>query len=135
MTLRHGKDAEVEVGGIDLSQWARNVQLPREADTHDVTTYGNNNGGHRYRGGLTDGSSTIQGIYDDDAAGPQAVLEPLLGTTTTVVYRPEGSGAGLLEKTFSAVVSKYEETVPVADMITWQLELQVDGPVVSAAQV
>lgn len=127
MAAVHGKNAFISVEGNDLSEYCNNIQMPREADSHDVTTFGNS--AHRYVGGLTDGTLTLQGIYDSAAGGPQEVLEPLLGTACTIVYAPAGDGSGQVEKTFEAVLTSYEETVPVADMITWSAEFQIDGDV------
>src|SRR5690606_7946939 len=127
MAAVHGKNTFISVEGNDLSEYCNNIQMPREADSHDVTTFGNS--AHRYVGGLVDGTLTLQGIYDSSAGGPQDVLEPLLGTTCTIVYCPAGDGSGQVEKTFEAVLTSYEETVPVADMITWSAEFQIDGDV------
>jgi len=121
----HGKDAYVSVNGTDLSAFCNNIEMPREADSHDVTTFGNS--AHRYVGGLTDGSFTIQGFYDVTVGGPADTLEPRIGQTVEVVYRPAGLDGA--EKAFDAVVTSYEETVPVADMITWACEMQIDGDV------
>ena len=132
MSAVHGKNAYISVDGADLSEFSNNIQLPREAETHDVTTFGNS--AHRYVGGLLDGTCTVQGLYDSDVAGPQATLEPLLGQTVTVVYRPDGTGSGKVEKTFDAILTSYEETVPVAEMITWSAEFQIDGDVVTSTQ-
>src|SRR5690606_41769714 len=87
MAAVHGKNAFISVEGNDLSEFCNNIQMPREADSHDVTTFGNS--AHRYVGGLVDGTLTLQGIYDSTAGGPQDVLEPLLGTTCTIVRSEE----------------------------------------------
>lgn len=135
MAFTHGKDTYVSVNGTDMSDFTNSTEIEREADTHDVTTYGNNNGAHRYQGGLTDGTGSLGGIYDNAASGsPRVVLEPLLGDTVTIVYRPEGTGTGLPEKTCSAVLMNYNESAPVADMVTWAVELQIDGAVTTAPQ-
>lgn len=133
MAFTHGKGVFVSLNASDLSTFANNVQFPRSADTHDVTTYGKN--AHVYRGGLDDGTATIQGIYDDGATGPQAIIEPLLGTNVTLIYRPEGTGAGKPQYSVDVVVGTYEETSPVADMITWQAECQLSDVVTVTTQV
>src|SRR5690606_7978606 len=120
MAAVHGKNAFISVDGNDLSEYCNNIEMPREADTHDVTTFGNSS--HRFVGGLLNGTCTLQGIYDSAAGGPQEVLEPLLGTACTIVYMPDGEGEGKVEKTFEAVLQSYEETVPVAEMVTWSAE-------------
>lgn len=132
MSAVHGKNAYISVDGTDLSAFSNNIQMPREAESHDVTTFGNS--AHRYVGGLKDGTCTIQGIYDNTVGGPADTLEPLLGQTVEVVYRPDGTGEGKPEKVFDAVLTSYEETVPVADMVTWSAEFQIDGDVLVGSQ-
>lgn len=133
MGFVHGKDAQVELDDNDLSEYSNSIAFNRSADSHDTTTYGKNS--KTYKGGLKDGTCTIEGIYDsDETSGPRAVIEPLLGKTVTFTYRPEGAGDGKPEDTGEAVVTSYEETTPVADMITWQCELQLSGDVTPSKQ-
>lgn len=133
MAFTHGKGVFVSLNASDLSAFSNNVAFPRSADTHDVTTYGKNS--HVYKGGLKDGTATISGVYDDGATGPQAVIEPLLGTNVTLIYRPEGTGSGRPQYSVNVVVMNYEETAPVADMITWQAECQLSDDVTTTNQV
>lgn len=134
MSFVHGKNTYVSLDGSDLSPYTNNTEAPTEADTHDTTTYGNDD--KTYAGGLRDATFSISGVYDSDAtAGPRAVIKPLVGTTVPFVFRPEGTGSGLPEDTADVVVQSYSETSPVADMITWTAELQRSGPTTTAAQV
>jgi len=49
-------------------------------------------------------------------------------------YRPEGVGTGKPESTCNVVVDGYKESVPVADMISWEASLTISGGVTTAAQ-
>ena len=110
----HGKDTYVSLDADDLSTY--------------VTTFGNQ--GHRKQGGLKDGTATIEGIYDNTAStGPQAVINPLIGTVVELIYRPEGTGSGLPERTVDVLVQEYTESSPVADMVTWSVSLEFDNVV------
>jgi hypothetical protein len=129
----HGKGTFVSLGGSDLSQYGSNMEFERTSDAHDVTTYGND--AHRKFGGLLDGTSTISGFYDSTAGtGPRAVIEPKLGTVVALVHRPEGTGAGRPQDTVQALVTSYTESSPVADMVTWECEVEFDGDVISVTQ-
>lgn len=133
MAFIHGRNTFVSIDGDSLSAYGTSTEFARTADSHDVTTYGNT--AHRKQGGLHDGSATLEGIYDNTASvGPQAVLEPLLGTTVELIYRPEGTGSSLPERTVDVVVTSYTETSPVADMVTWSCEVEFDGAVDLTAQ-
>lgn len=133
MAKVHGKGTAISLGGDDLSAFGTSVSWSREADTHDVTTFGKNS--KVYQGGLKDGTATLEGIYDSTATtGPAAVIEALIGTTTEFVYQPEGLGSGKPTKTVDVVVSSYEETAPVAEMITFSCELQMSDDVAITSQ-
>lgn len=129
----HGKNTFVSLNGSDLSTYATTSQLERNADKHDVTTYGKND--HVFQGGLGNGAFTMSGIYDSTASvGPRAVIEPLVGTVVQLIRRPEGTGSGKPQDKVNVLVEKYVETSPVADMVTWSLDLQPSDSVDSTPQ-
>lgn len=134
MAFIHGKDAFVSVGGTDLSDYTNSVEFNSEADSHDVTTFGQS--AHIFQSGLTNGSASLAGVYDSTSSGtPATVLTSLVGSAaSSMTYRPEGTGSGKPEKTVSVVVTAYNESVPVADMITWSAELQFSGAVSTTSQ-
>lgn len=132
MTFIHAKNTYISVDASDISAFVDASELDRSADIHDVTTYGKN--AHVKVGGLLDGKGSMSGTYDSGATGPKAVLEPLLGTVVPIVRRPEGTGMGKPETTVDAVIGRYVETAPVADMIKWSCELELSDDAVQAAQ-
>lgn len=133
MAKVRGKDVEFELDSNDLSTHINDVSFEQSTDSEDVTTLGNDS--HRRSGVLNDGSITLQGWYDDDVAGPRAVIAPLLGTVVAFIYRPEGTGSGLPEITGSVLVQNYAETSPVAGHVTWAASLERDGDWTETAQV
>lgn len=124
MAFVHGKGTAVTIDGEDLSVYSSNVAFNRSADSHDVTTFGKNS--KVYAPGLKDGTGTVSGIYDNTAlVSPGIVLRPLCGgAAVALVYMPEGDGSGKPSATVNVLVTAYEETAPVADMITWSATLQ-----------
>lgn len=133
MAFVHGKDTFVSVDSNDLSAYANTSEFSRTVDSHDVTTYGQN--GHVYAAGLTDGTFTMSGTYDNTTSGPRDIIEPLVGgAPVTVIRRPEGTGSGLPEDSFSGLLTTYTETNPVADMVSWSTEFQISGDVTSTNQ-
>src|SRR5690606_28551813 len=124
MSKIHGRVSEIELDGNDLSAYSNSIELSRSADSRDVTTCGTD--APVYAGCLTDGTVTVEGIYDDTApGGPASVIEPLIGKSTTLVYRPEGTGAGRPEHSVEVVVTDFSVSAPVADMVTWSVECQM----------
>ena len=133
MALSHGKDTVITVETTDLSQYTKESELGRTADSHDVTTYGKNS--HVKAGGLLDGKFTMGGVYDTTAAtGPRGKLEPLLGTVVDIVRQPEGAGAGKPQDAFAALLVDYTESNPVADYVSWKAEFELSDDVDSTVQ-
>lgn len=133
MAFVHGKGTYFSVATHSLSAFINNVAQKRSADSHDTTTFGQT--GHTYQGGLTDGTYTLTGTYDNGASNtPKTILEADLGTVVAFEYREE-TATGKPATTGNVVVTAYEETAPVADMITWSATLQITGAVTVGAQV
>jgi hypothetical protein len=130
----HGKRTVVKLDDNNLSEFTNNSQVEVTADSHDVTAYGENS--HSFFGGLLNGTGSISGVYDSTAAtGPRAVCRPLVGTVVEFVHQPEGAGSGKPQDVVNVLVLKYTQTSPVADMVTWAVDLQFSGDVNSTPQV
>lgn len=132
MTFSHGKNTYISLSGTDLSAFVTTSQIEKTSDKHDVTTYGATT--HVYSGGLLDGTATMSGIYDNGAGGPRGTILPLIGTTVTLIRRPDGTGSGKAQDSVTVLVEKYTETNPVADMVTWSCDMQLAGAVTTTAQ-
>lgn len=129
----HNKLTYVSLDGDDLSPFLNDSDWTRSPDVSDLTTYGKDN--KVYKGGLGDGSTDLSGKYDDTAGtGPRAVIEPLVGTNVTLVYRPEGTGTGKPQRSVDVVVGEYKETAPVAGYRMWTVKLQHSDDVTSSTQ-
>ncbi len=129
----HGKDTYISLNAANLSTFVNTSELSREADEHDVTTYGK--AAHVVQGGLLGGKASMAGIYDNTAGtGPRAVIRPLIGTVVTLIRRPEGTGAGKPQDSVSVHVKSYVETNPVADMVAWSCEMTLSDVVTSTTQ-
>jgi hypothetical protein len=133
MTFVHGRNTFISLNGADLSAFTDTSELSREADEHDVTTYGKQ--AHVVQGGLLSSSASMSGTYDNTAGtGPRAVIRPLIGTVVTLIRRTEGTGVGKPQDSVSVHVKKYVETNPVADMVKWSAELTGSDVVTSTTQ-
>lgn len=138
MAKKHGKTTNVKVNSVDISVHTRNTEWKHTGDTHDVTTYkeDDTDTAKEYIAGLTDGTVTISGVYDTDVTtGPAKVLEPLLGgAAVPFAYAVEGIGTGKPLRSCNVIVSSYNETSPVADLVTWTSDLQITGMVTPTTQ-
>lgn len=83
-------NASITINSVDLSDRANSVELNYEVDSVEVTAFGD--AGHKFTGGLQNLSCTIEFMQDFAASEVEATIYPLVGTTTTVVIKPD-SGA------------------------------------------
>ena len=133
MAFVHGRTTSVTVATKDISAFCKTSSYEGSADVHETTGYGKN--AKTKAGGLLDGKFTMGGTYDNTAStGPRNALKPLLGTTVAVIYKIEGTGTGKPQDSFSGVLSKYVETAPVDDMVTWSAEIEVSDVVTTTTQ-
>jgi hypothetical protein len=130
MAFVHGKTTKITIAAKDISPYTKTSSFEKSADMHDTTGYGATD--HTKAGGLGDGKFTCSGTYDNTASvGPRNALLALVGTTVACVRNPEGVGTGKPNDAFSGVLTKYVETNPVDDMVTWSAEVEISGAVVT----
>lgn len=134
MSFVHGKNTFISLDGNDLSAFTNTSEMGRAGDSHDVTTYGKNS--HVFHRGLKNGTATMAGIYDNTAAGPRAIIEPLwdAGDAVTLIRRTEGTGSGRPQDTVDVIITGYNETSPVADMVAWTCALQLSDDIDTTPQ-
>ena len=84
------KDVSVSINSVDLASRATNVTINYEKEAVEITAFGDNN--RKFTDGLGNISATVTLNQDFAAANVEATVYPLVGTTTTVVFKPT-SGA------------------------------------------
>jgi hypothetical protein len=132
MTFAHGSDTVITLDGDDLSLYTKTSTIEDGANSHDITCYGATSEAHQ--GGLKKGTASMGGTYFKGVTGPRAIIKPLVGSTVTLVRRPEGTGSGLPQDSVDVVVLKYVETNPSNDMIAWSCDMLQTGDLDSTAQ-
>jgi hypothetical protein len=100
-------NAYVTVNSVDVSDHVASVTLNSSIDVVETTAFSTTAARTRI-GGLADNSITLE-FHQDYASGSiEATVYPLLGTTTSVVVKPNGS-------TTSASNPAYTSTVLVSE--------------------
>lgn len=136
MTSTHGKNTYFAVkdsGGATLRNISANlnsVDFNRNPDVHEDTTYGQT--GKTKKGGLTDGQINLAGFWDKTALiGSETVLESLVGLFDPVdfEYGPEGNAVGKFKKSGKCVLSAYNVSSPVGDLVGFTATLDISGAV------
>lgn len=133
-TFIHGAGTVLTLNGSDLSAYTNSTDFEDTTQIHDVTCYGASR--KAKKSGLGDGKIKCKGVYASDAGGPRGVIKPLkaAGTAVTFVLRPEGTGSGKAQSSVSVIVASYKESLPVAEMISWEAEFEMTGTLNEAAQ-
>ena len=86
MAVYMGNDASVTINSVDLSDHIAQISFSESAAELDTTAMGDAN--VTRIGGLKDGAATIEFHSDFASSEVYATLNPLLGTTTTVLVLP-----------------------------------------------
>lgn len=132
----HGKDmyfaVEDSAGSTlrDISPYLNSVEFAQENELADTTTAGAE--GRTFRQGLTNGSISLAGLWDDTAStGSQTVLSGLVGleVTTGFEWGPEGNATGAVKYSGECVLESYTESAPVGDMLAFTASLRISGSV------
>lgn len=134
MAFVHGKDTVIIIDGHDISAYCNTSELEVSTAEHDVTCYGADD--VNVSGGLRSGKATAGGVYDNTNSGAKAILEPIhdAGALVPLIRRPEGTGTGLPQESLNVLVTKYNESNPVGDMIAWSCDMTKSGPITRTTQ-
>jgi predicted secreted protein len=136
MAFRHGKNAVLKLDNsagtlVDLSSYLNEISMPRSIETGETTTFGVN--AKTYITGLSDATISLSGNFDSTAdAHFSGILSALLtGSIDSVSfeYGKEGSTSGRVKYSGEALLTSYEVSSPVADVVTFSAELQVTGAI------
>jgi hypothetical protein len=130
-TFRHGKSTVFKVdnsGGTltDISNTLTDVSFPQSIDTAETSTFGSS--AKSYVVGLSDATISISGNFD---ATVDAHLAGILGQASSVSfeYGPEGSTSTFVKYTGECLMTSYEKSGGVGDVVTYSAEFQVTGAV------
>lgn len=127
-------NAYVTINSVDVSDHVASVTLNSSIDVIETTAFGTS--GARARiGGLADNSISLE-FHQDYASGSiEATIYPLLGTTTTVVVKPNGSTTSATNPSYTATALVSEWTPlngAVGELATASVTWPVSGAITKA---
>lgn len=108
-------NAFVSVNGTDLSAKSNSVTLNYEIDSVETTAFGDT--GHKFTGGLQNNSVEIAFHQDYAASNVEATLYPLVGTTTTLIIKPNGSTTSATNPAYTLTGAFLAAHTPVAGAV------------------
>jgi len=126
-------NAVVTIGGVDLSSHITKVTLSTSVNELETTTFGNT--AKRRVAGLKDSTVAIDFNQDFAAAQVEATLYPLVGSTTAVVVKPNGTAASATNPsyTFNALITEWMPLdAQVGELATASVTFPVDGTITKA---
>lgn len=132
MPFRHGKNTVVLVNEYNLSSYFNEASTTNSIETSETTTYGVTGGSKTYVTGLNDGTVSVSGLFDGDSGAVDAVLTSVLGSETDVKFTVAYDGGmtiGARCATGESIMTSYEVSSPVGDVVSTSAEFQPDGGV------
>jgi Phage tail tube protein len=130
-TFRHGKTAVFKIddsGGTlrDISDSLNSISFPREAEVLETTSFGSND--RTYIVGFKSQTISIEGSFDATYDG---YIAGVLGQDATISfeYGPEGSTATRVKYTGECILTSYESSAGVGDVVNVSASYQITGAV------
>ena len=136
MAFKAGKDAWLMVDGIagtgvNITAYVDQASLDQPIDTQDVSVFGSN------------AKAFIPGLADGGAVSFSGPLDVALGTfiaalksghaagsaSSTVVFAPGGSVAGLIRQTAEGYITDYSVSAGVGGRTEYSASMQITGAV------
>ena len=128
-TFVHGKSTDFELddtGGTSrsLSNVLTSVDFPETISTATTTAFGATS--DSFVVGIRSASISVSGLWDATVDGYIIGTEP---ASRTFIFGPAGSTGGSVKYTGECILTNYAISNPVADVVTFSLDLQVPGDV------
>ena len=130
-TFRHGKSTTFKIddsGGTlrDISNTLTDVSFPQSVDTAETSSFGDS--AKTYIVGLSDSTISISGNFDATVDG---YLAGGIGAAATLSfeYGPEGSTSTYVKYSGECILTSYEKSGAIGDVVTYSAEYQVTGAV------
>lgn len=126
-------NAVVSIGGVDLSSHITKVTLSTSVNELETTTFGQT--AKRRVAGLRDSTVAIDFNQDFVAAQVEATLYPLIGSTTAVVVKPNGTATSATNPsyTFNVLITEWMPLdASVGELSTASVTFPVDGLITKA---
>lgn len=127
-------NAYITVNSVNLSDHIASVTLTTNRDVVETTAFSSTAARTRI-GGLADNSVTLEFHQDYATSSVEATIYPLLGSTTSVVVKPNGSttAADNPSYTFNALVSEWTPlNGAVGELATASVTWNIDGAITKA---
>jgi hypothetical protein len=104
-------NASITINAVDLSSLSNNVEIVYEIEAVEVTAFGGN---RAFTGGLQNNSVTVEIMQDFAATKTEATIFPLVGTTTTLVFKPTSAAVGATNPSYTITGAYLASHTPIS---------------------
>jgi hypothetical protein len=118
-------NANVTLGGTDISDYVASVTLTTSVNEVETTSFGV--GAVQRVGGLQDNSVTLD-IHQDYSA-IEGLVYPLIGSTTSLVVKPNGTAVGTANPSYTTDSVLITEWTPVNGAVGELSTISVTWPI------
>ena len=108
-------NAYISVNSVVLSDHGNSVSVNYEIDQVETTAFGSS--GHTFTGGLQNNSVEIAFNQDYATSNVEATIYPLVGTTTTLIIKPNGSTTSTTNPSYTITGAYLAAHTPVAGKV------------------
>lgn len=108
------KDASITINAVDLSNRSNNVEINYEIESVEVTAFGGN---RSFTGGIQNNSVTVELMQDFAATNVEATIFPLVGTTTTLVFKPTSAATSATNPTYTISGAFLSSHTPISGAV------------------
>lgn len=105
------KDASITIATVELADRSNSVEVNFEIESVEVTSFGGN---RSFVGGLQNNTCTIELQQDFAAAETEATIFPLVGTQTTLVFKPTSAAVGADNPSYTITGAYLASHTPIA---------------------
>lgn len=126
----HGKATKVWANGFDLTRYFREYNFAVKTDLNEVSTFGDTI--KTFVTGQEDSTLSLNGYFNGDAGGADAVLSAAIGaqTNTVITISPDGNTTpGRRVLTGQAIESDYTISGGIAAVVEISAQLQSSGSI------
>ena len=124
-----GNDGVVLIGS-DVIAEVRSFSITETAEQIEDTVLGDTN--RTYKAGMSEVSGTISCYFDDSDTNGQEAMD--VGSSVSLVLRPEGTGTGLANWSVTATILEASTEVNMNEIVTRDFSWSASGSLTKATQ-
>ena len=105
------KDASISINSVELADRSNSVEVNYEVESVEVTAFGGN---RSFIGGLQNNTCTVELMQDFAATETEATIFPLVGTQTTLVFKPATGNVSATNPSYTITGAYLASHTPIA---------------------